>query len=57
MKYTSPIYTNEAIETKDVICESPYSIAHINKEIVDPNTGNVTVEKATQITVDIGKLF
>ena len=57
MKYTSPIYVNEAMETTDVICESPYSIAHVSKEIVDPVTGEVRVEKATQITVDINNLF
>ena len=33
MKYTSPIYVNEAMETTDVICESPYQIAYVDKVI------------------------
>ena len=26
MKYTSPFYKNEPLETNDIVCESPYKI-------------------------------
>ncbi len=57
MKYTSPIYVNEAMETTDVICESPYQIAYVDKVIGKDEHGNDITEKATQITVDINNLF
>ena len=33
MKYTSPIYTNDAIETSDVVTASVVAIAYVNKVI------------------------
>ena len=57
MKYTSPIYNNEAIETKDVICESPFQIAHTNKVIGKDENNNDIVAPTTQIIVDIGNLL
>ena len=53
MKYTSPIYENETVKTNDIICESPYSVAHVSKK--DPTTGETYT--ATQITVNASKLF
>ena len=55
MKYTSPIYKNETIETKDVICESIFTISN-RTETVTVN-GVETTKDITQISVDIGKLF
>ena len=55
MKYTRPSYAVEAIKTNDIICESPYTVAH--------KTQNVGTEEApeyitvTEVTVDAGKLF
>ncbi len=57
MKYTSPIYNNEMIETSDVICESPYKIANINKVVGKDENGEDIVAPATQIIVDIGNLL
>ena len=57
MKYVSPKYNNEMIETSDIICESPFSIAHVPTTIVDPDTGNTITTTATQVQVDIGRLF
>lgn len=57
MKYTSPIYANEKLETTDVMSNSPYSIGYVDKVVKDPVTGEEKVEKATQITVNINNLF
>ncbi|MBO5313435.1 MAG: hypothetical protein J6B29_05655 [Clostridia bacterium] len=57
MKYVSPKYNNEMIETADIICESPFSIAHVPTTVVDPETGLPTTTTATQVQVDIGRLF
>ncbi len=57
MKYTSPIYNNEMIETSDVICESPFKIANINKVVGKDENGEDIVAPATQIIVDIGNLL
>ena len=56
MKYTSPLYKNEAIETADVICESIFTIAHVKTQVENENGEMVEVE-ATQVQVDISKLF
>jgi hypothetical protein len=56
MKYTSPIYENEKIVTSDIICESVYQVAYVEKEIVDENGDKITVN-ATQVSVNINKLF
>ncbi|MBQ7225844.1 MAG: hypothetical protein IJX02_04500 [Clostridia bacterium] len=53
MKYIRPNYKNEAVKTNDIICESPYTVAHISKK--DPTTGETYT--ATQITVNASKLF
>ncbi|MBO5312929.1 MAG: hypothetical protein J6B29_03085 [Clostridia bacterium] len=57
MKYVSPKYNNEMIETSDIVCESPFSIAHVPTTVVDPDTGNTITTTATQVQVDIGRLF
>ena len=57
MKYVSPDYRNEMIETADIFCESPFSIAHVPTTVVDPETGLPTTTTATQVQVDIGRLF
>ncbi len=56
MKYTSPIYENEKIVTSDIICESVYQVAYVEKEIIDENGDKIIVD-ATQISVNINKLF
>ena len=57
MKYASPIYTNELLETKDVITESDISIAYVKMETVDPTTGEVVKVDATQVGVNVEILF
>ena len=55
MKYTRPNYEIEAIMTKDVICESPYTVAHRKQNIgTEEAPEYITV---TEVTVDAGKLF
>ena len=56
MKYTSPAYENEKIMTSDVICESIYQVAYVEKEIVNDDGEKITVN-ATQVSVNINKLF
>ena len=56
MKYTSPAYENEKIMTSDVICESIYQVAYVEKEILNDNGEKITVN-ATQVSVNINKLF
>ena len=56
MKYTSPAYENEKIMTSDVICESIYQVAYVEKTIKDDEGNEVTVP-ATQVSVNINKLF
>ena len=57
MKYTSPIYNNEMIETNDIICESPFDIVHTEKVIGKDENGNDIKAPTTQIVVDIGNLL
>ena len=57
MKYTSPFYKNESLETNDIVCESPYKIAYYNKVIGKDEQGNDITAPATQITVDVSNLF
>ena len=57
MKYISPIYNNEVIKTTDVICESPFTIAHVTTQIKDEATGEMKDVTVTQVQVDISKLF
>ena len=56
MKYTSPIYENEKIMTSDIICQSAFSVATTKKVIKDEEGNEVEVD-ATQVTVNINKLF
>ena len=56
MKYTKPVYENEKIVTSDIICESIYQVAYVEKEITNENGEVITVD-ATQISVNINKLF
>ena len=55
MKYTSPIYENEMVETTDIMEESVVSIAYVNKTFFE--NGNQVTKMATQITVDVSNLF
>ena len=57
MKYVSPIYTSELLETKDVITESDISIAYVKMETVDPTTGEIVKVDATQVGVNVEILF
>ena len=58
MKYTSPIYTNEKIETADVMVTSPVAVAYVDKVIgKNEATGEDITVKATQVTVDVSNLF
>ncbi len=55
MRYTKPLYENEAVETNDIVCESPYTVAHRQQNMgTEENPNYVTV---TEVTVDAGKLF
>ena len=56
MKYISPVYENEKVMTSDIICESIYQVAYVEKEIVGEDGSKITVD-ATQISVNINKLF
>ena len=62
MKYTSPIYEREQVETADIMETSPYSVAYVNKtiKVEDPNNPGSMIEKevtTTQVTVDMGSLI
>ena len=55
MKYVKAFYENEMVKTNDVICTSPYSVAHKQQNIgTEENPEYVTV---TEVTVDAGRLF
>ena len=55
MKYTRPSYEIDSIMTNDVICESPYTVAHRQQNIgTEEAPEYITV---TEVTVDAGKLF
>ena len=51
MKYTSPMYNVETIETNDIMLESQVKVAYVEKEV-----GGQKVT-ATQVSVDIKYLF
>ena len=53
MKYNKAIYENEAVSTSDVICNSPYTVAH--QKVVNKETGEE--EMHTIVTVEGDKLF
>ena len=57
MKYTSPLYNNEMLETRDVICESPYTIANTSVVIGQDENGNAITAPGKQVSVDITKLL
>ena len=57
MKYTSPIYKNEAVETNDIICESIFTVINRVEEVKDGSGNVVGTKNITQISVDMGKLF
>ena len=49
MKYTSPAYINEKIETADVICTSPYQVAWVpvtnaNGEVQKDENGDTEIK-------------
>ena len=55
MNYIKAIYEKEMIKTNDVICTSPYTVAHKQQNIgTEENPEYVTI---TEVTVDAGKLF
>ena len=57
MKYTSPIYMNEMVETRDIMVISPVSIKYTNKVVGKDENNQDIVEQATEVTVDVGGLF
>ena len=57
MRYTAPIYNNEALETKDVITESDINIQYVKMEAFNPSTGKVEKVDATQVGVNVEILF
>ena len=57
MKYTTPVYNNEALETKDVITESDINIQYVKMEAFNPSTGKVEKVDATQVGVNVEILF
>ena len=57
MKYTSPIYMNEMVETRDIMTISPVSIKYTNKVVGKDENNQDIVEQATEVTVDVGGLF
>ena len=55
MRYTKPSYEIEAIMTKDIVCESPYTVAHVKQNIgTEEAPEYITV---TEVTIDAGRLF
>ena len=57
MKYVNPSYEKEMILSSDVICESPYQVAHV-EGVVDYNeSGEPIMGTITQVTVNAGNLF
>lgn len=57
MKYTSPIYVNEAVETTDILTSSKYKVQTVSKVVGKNEKGEDIIETATQITVNINNLF
>ena len=57
MKYISPICKNEAVESTDVICESPFTIAHVTTPVWNEEKQEYVDTPTTQVQVDISKLF
>ena len=57
MKYTSPIYMNEMVETRDIMVISPVSIKYTNKVVGKDEYNQDIVEQATEVTVDVSGLF
>ena len=55
MRYTKPSYEYEVVKTNDVICLSPYTVAHKQQNMgTEENPNYATV---TEVTVEAGKLF
>ena len=55
MNYIKAIYEREMIQTSDVICNSPYTVAYKQQNMgTEENPEYVTV---TEVTVDAGRLF
>ena len=57
MKYLSPVYNNELVETKDIMVISPVSIKYTNKVVGKDENNQDIIEQATEVTVDVGGLF
>ena len=57
MKYTSPLYKNEAVETADIMEKSIVSIAYVKKVIGKNEKNEDIVVTATEVTVDVSDLF
>ena len=57
MKYVSPLYNTEAVETSDVVTASVVAIAYVNKVIGKTESGEDITVKATEVTVDVSNLF
>lgn len=57
MKYTSPLYTNEKLETTDVICESIFTISNADVVVDYDDQGNAITAPGKQVIVDVSKLL
>ena len=57
MKYTSPIYKNDAVEANDVICTSIVKVAYVQTQVYNSETQAMENVTATQVSVSINNLF
>ena len=57
MKYVSPIYKNELVESCDAICVSMVKVAYVQTEVYNETTGKMEEVTATQVSVSINNLF
>ena len=57
MKYVSPIYKNELVESCDAICVSMVKVAYVQTEVYNEATGKMEEVTATQVSVSINNLF
>ena len=57
MKYTSPMYKNDAVEANDVICTSIVKVAYVQTQVYNSETNSMEEVTATQVSVSINNLF
>ena len=54
---TNNVTEAKAVETTDVICESPFTIAHVTTPVWNEEKQEYVDTPTTQVQVDISKLF